>query len=306
MTVSTSTQLDITRIAGHIGAQIDGVDLAADLDAATVAAIRAAVLAHKVVFFRGQQLDAASQEAFARRFGTPTTAHPTVPSLEGSPAVLDLDYSRSSGRANHWHTDVTFVQHPPLGSILRAVTIPEYGGDTVWANTVRARDTLPAELRELADRLWAVHSNAYDYVADARQGDETEDARARREVFTSTEYVTEHPVVRVHPETGEKALVLGGFVRRFVGWTGSDSRDLLRVLQGHVTELENTVRWRWAPGDVVFWDNRATQHYAVADYGDQPRRVQRITLAGETPVSVSGEESRVVTGDDTAYNTSLA
>jgi alpha-ketoglutarate-dependent taurine dioxygenase len=306
MTVSTSTQLDITRIAGHIGAQIDGVDLAADLDAGTVAAIRAAVLAHKVVFFRGQQLDAASQEAFARRFGTPTTAHPTVPSLEGSPAVLDLDYSRSSGRANHWHTDVTFVQHPPLGSILRAVTIPEYGGDTVWANTVRARDTLPAELRELADRLWAVHSNAYDYVADARQGDETEDARARREVFTSTEYVTEHPVVRVHPETGEKALVLGGFVRRFVGWTGSDSRDLLRVLQGHVTELENTVRWRWAPGDVVFWDNRATQHYAVADYGDQPRRVQRITLAGETPVSVSGEESRVVTGDDTAYNTSLA
>jgi taurine dioxygenase len=306
MTVSTSTRLDITRIAGHIGAQIDGVDLAADLDAGTVAAIRAAVLAHKVVFFRGQQLDAASQEAFARRFGTPTTAHPTVPSLEGSPAVLDLDYSRSSGRANHWHTDVTFVQHPPLGSILRAVTIPEYGGDTVWANTVRARDTLPAELRELADRLWAVHSNAYDYVADARQGDETEDARARREVFTSTEYVTEHPVVRVHPETGEKALVLGGFVRRFVGWTGSDSRDLLRVLQGHVTELENTVRWRWAPGDVVFWDNRATQHYAVADYGDQPRRVQRITLVGETPVSVSGEESRVVTGDDTAYNTSLA
>ncbi|WP_433890515.1 TauD/TfdA dioxygenase family protein [Streptomyces sp. CA-111067] len=306
MTVSTSTQLDITRIAGHIGAQIDGVDLAADLDGGTVAAIRAAVLAHKVVFFRGQQLDAASQEAFARRFGTPTAAHPTVPSLEGSPAVLDLDYSRSSGRANHWHTDVTFVQHPPLGSILRAVTIPEYGGDTVWANTVRARDTLPAELRELADRLWAVHSNAYDYVADARQGDETADARARREVFTSTEYVTEHPVVRVHPETGEKALVLGGFVRRFVGWTGSDSRDLLRVLQGHVTELENTVRWRWAPGDVVFWDNRATQHYAVADYGDQPRRVQRITLVGETPVSVSGAESRVVTGDDTAYNTSLA
>lgn len=306
MTLSTSTQLDITKVAGNIGARIDGVDLASDLDAGTVAAIRAAVLAHKVVFFRGQSLDAASQEVFARRFGTPTTAHPTVPSLEGSPAVLDLDYSRGSGRANQWHTDVTFVEHPPLGSILRAVTIPPFGGDTVWANTVRARDTLPAELRELADRLWAVHSNAYDYVSDARSDDHTDEARKRREVFTSTEYVTEHPVVRVHPETGEKALVLGGFVRRFVGWTGSDSRDVLRVLQNHVTELENTVRWRWAPGDVVFWDNRATQHYAVADYGDQPRRVQRITLAGDVPVSVAGEKSRSVAGDDTAYTTELA
>lgn len=306
MTLSTSTQLDITKVAGNIGARIDGVDLASDLDAGTVASIRAAVLAHKVVFFRGQSLDAASQEVFARRFGTPTTAHPTVPSLEGSPAVLDLDYSRGSGRANQWHTDVTFVEHPPLGSILRAVTIPPFGGDTVWANTVRARDTLPAELRELADRLWAVHSNAYDYVSDARSDDHTDEARKRREVFTSTEYVTEHPVVRVHPETGEKALVLGGFVRRFVGWTGSDSRDVLRVLQNHVTELENTVRWRWAPGDVVFWDNRATQHYAVADYGDQPRRVQRITLAGDVPVSVAGEKSRSVAGDDTAYTTELA
>jgi taurine dioxygenase len=304
--VTTATQLEITKVAGHIGARIDGVDLAADLDAETVAAIRAAVLAHKVVFFRDQHLDAAGQEVFARRFGSPTTAHPTVPALDGSPAVLDLDYSRSSARANHWHTDVTFVQHPPLGSILRAVTIPEFGGDTVWANTVRARDTLPAELRELVDRLWAVHSNAYDYVSDARQGDDTEEARKRREVFTSTEYVTEHPAVRVHPETGEKALVLGGFVRRFVGWTGEDSHDLLRIVQNHVTELENTVRWQWAPGDVVFWDNRATQHYAVADYGDQPRRVQRITLVGDAPVSLAGEHSRAVTGDDTAYNTELA
>jgi taurine dioxygenase len=304
--VSVTTQLEITKVAGNIGAEIGGVDLAADLDPEVVAAIRAAVLAHKVVFFRGQRLDAASQEAFARRFGSPTTAHPTVPSLDGSPAVLDLDYSRSSGRANHWHTDVTFVEHPPLGSILRAVTIPPHGGDTVWANTVRARDILPAELRELADRLWAVHSNAYDYVSDARRGDDTEDARKRREVFTSTEYVTEHPAVRVHPETGEKALVLGGFVRRFVGWTGEDSRDLLRIVQKYVTELENTVRWQWAPGDVVFWDNRATQHYAVADYGDQPRRVQRITLVGDTPVSLAGEHSRSITGDDSFYNTELA
>ncbi|MDF3289568.1 TauD/TfdA dioxygenase family protein [Streptomyces silvisoli] len=300
------TTLDVRKIAGHIGAEISGVDLADELSAPVVAAIRAALLEHRVVFFRGQRLDAEHQEAFARRFGSPTTAHPTVPSLDGSPAVLDLDYGRTTSRANNWHTDVTFVRRPPLGSILRAVTIPPYGGDTVWANTVRAYATLPVELRELADRLWAVHSNAYDYVSDAREGDDSEVARRHREVFTSTEYVTEHPVVRVHPETGERALVLGGFVRRFVGWTGDDSRDLLRLLQRHVTALENTVRWRWHAGDVVFWDNRATQHYAVADYGDQARRVQRITLVGDVPVSVSGERSRSVAGDDTSYNTALA
>ncbi|WP_269858233.1 TauD/TfdA dioxygenase family protein [Streptomyces sp. RPT161] len=300
------TTIDVRKIAGHIGAEIGGVDLADELSAPVVAAIRAALLEHGVVFFRGQRLDAEHQEAFARRFGSPTTAHPTVPSLDGSPAVLDLDYGRTTSRANNWHTDVTFVRRPPLGSILRAVTIPPYGGDTVWANTVRAYATLPVELRELADRLWAVHSNAYDYVSDAREGDDGEVARRHREVFTSTEYVSEHPVVRVHPETGERALVLGGFVRRFVGWTGDDSRDLLRLLQRHVTALENTVRWRWHAGDVVFWDNRATQHYAVADYGDQARRVQRITLVGDVPVSVSGERSRSVAGDDTSYNTALA
>lgn len=297
--------VSVRRIGGHIGARIEGVDLAADLDDAVIAEIRAALLAHKVVFFRDQRLDAASQETFARRFGTPTTAHPTIPSLEDTPAVLDLDYSRTAGRANHWHTDVTFVQHPPLGSVLRAVTIPPYGGDTVWANTVHAYETLPDELRALADGLWAVHSNAYDY-ATYRPGDDSDAARAQREVFTSTEYVTEHPVVRVHPETGERSLTLGGFVRRFVGWNAEDSRDLLGILQRHVTRLENTVRWNWREGDVVFWDNRATQHYAVADYGDLPRRVQRITLVGDAPTSVSGRQSRAVTGDDTRYNTALA
>lgn len=304
-TETSDSPLDIVKVAGHIGAEIRGVDLAADLDSNTIAAIRAALLDHKVVFFRGQDLDAAGQERFARRFGTPTTAHPTIPALDGSPAVLDLDYGRTTGRANHWHTDVTFVQRPPLGSILRAVTIPPHGGDTVWANTARAYTELPAELRELADRLWALHTNQYDYAA-YRPSDEGEDAARHRAVFTSVAYESEHPVVRVHPETGERTLVLGGFARRFTGWSAEDSRELLRLFQAHVTELENTVRWRWAPGDVAFWDNRATQHYAIADYGTLPRRVQRITLAGDAPVAVDGRTSRAVTGDDTSYNTALA
>ena len=302
---ASAVSLDVVKVSGNIGAEIHGVDLSADLPAPAVEAIRAALLEHKVIFFRGQELDAAGQERFARRFGSPTTAHPTIPSLDGAPAVLDLDYGRTAGRANHWHTDVTFVQRPPLGSILRAVTLPPYGGDTVWANTVTAYERLPKELRTLADELWAVHSNAYDYAA-YKPSDDSEDARRHREVFTSTEYVTEHPVVRVHPETGERSLVLGGFVRRFVGWNADDSRELFKLFQSYVTSLENTVRWRWAPGDVAFWDNRATQHYAVADYGILARRVQRITLAGDTPVAVDGSASRSVTGDDTAYNTALA
>ena len=279
---ASAVSLDVVKVSGNIGAEIHGVDLSADLPAPAVEAIRAALLEHKVIFFRGQELDAAGQERFARRFGSPTTAHPTIPSLDGSPAVLDLDYGRTAGRANHWHTDVTFVQRPPLGSILRAVTLPPYGGDTVWANTVTAYERLPKELRTLADELWAVHSNAYDYAA-YKPSDDSEDARRHREVFTSTEYVTEHPVVRVHPETGERSLVLGGFVRRFVGWNADDSRELFKLFQSYVTSLENTVRWRWAPGDVAFWDNRATQHYAVADYGTLARRVQRITLGGRHP-----------------------
>lgn len=305
MSAPTQTVLDIVKVAGNIGAEIHGVDLASDLPDDTVAAIRAALLEHKVVFFRGQDLDEASHERFARGFGTPTTAHPTVPALEGAPAVLDLDYGKTTSRANHWHTDVTFVQRPPLGSILRAVTIPPYGGDTVWANTATAYTNLPEELRALADQLWVVHSNQYDY-ATYQPADDTEVAKRHRAVFTSVAYETEHPVVRVHPESGERVLILGGFARRFVGWSAEDSRELLRLFQSYVTELENTVRWRWAPGDVAFWDNRATQHYAVADYGALPRRVQRITLAGDVPVSVNGTHSRAVTGDDTTYNTALA
>jgi alpha-ketoglutarate-dependent taurine dioxygenase len=146
---------------------ISGVELHTPLPAAVVAEIRAALVRHKVIFFRNQQLQAKSQVAFARQFGEVTTAHPTVPSLAGEPEVLDLDYGRSEGRANNWHTDVTFVDRPPLGSVLRALTIPPVGGDTLWANSVTAYEDLPGALRNLADAAWAVHSNAYDYAEAA-------------------------------------------------------------------------------------------------------------------------------------------
>ena len=282
--------LDVVPVAGRIGAEVRGVRLSADLDEQTVAAIRAAWLEHKVLFFRNQHhLDEASQEALTGVFGGAPVGHPTVPSIEGTRYILELD-SRHGGRANSWHTDVTFVDAYPKASILRALVVPTSGGDTVWANTAAAYSDLSPELRALADSLWALHTNEYDY--QARRPEASLDAVKRyQEVFTSTVYETKHPLVRVHPETGERTLLLGHFVKRILGLSSHDSAHLFQVFQEHITRLENTVRWRWQVGDVAVWDNRATQHYAVNDYGDQHRLVRRVTVAGDVPVSIDGRRS---------------
>ncbi|WP_050478954.1 TauD/TfdA dioxygenase family protein [Herbaspirillum rhizosphaerae] len=280
--------LDLHPVAGRIGAEIRDVRLSGDLGATTFGAIRQALLKYKVLFFRGQQhFDDAGQEAFAALFGDPV-AHPTVPVREGTGYLLELD-SAHGGRANSWHTDVTFDVAYPQASILRAVEIPAYGGDTVWANTAQAYLDLPPALRQLADNLWALHTNDYDY-ASRFNASET-GLKRYREVFTSTIYEAEHPVVRVHPETGERTLVLGHFVKKLLGYPTADSEHLLKLLDSYVTRLENTVRWRWSPSDVAIWDNRATQHYAINDYGDQHRVVRRVTIAGDVPVSVDGRRS---------------
>lgn len=293
------TTFDLSPVSGRIGAEILGVDLNTNLSNTLIQEIRQALVQYKVLFFRRQSLDAAGQIAFARRFGEITTAHPTLPPFTEHGEVLDLDYGRTATRSNEWHTDVTFVDRPPLGSILRAIEIPPVGGDTVWANTVAAYEDLPAHLRTLADQLWAVHSNVYDYTEAAVT--QSEAMQAYREVFTSTVYETLHPVVRVHPESGERGLFIGGFVQQIQGLSASESRDLIRLLQSHVTCLEKTVRWRWQVGDVAFWDNRATQHYAIYDYDGQPRRVQRVTIVGDLPVSIDGKHSQAIKGDSSAY-----
>jgi taurine dioxygenase len=288
--IQTETGFEVRPVAGRIGAEIKGVRLSADLDAVTVQAIREALLRYKVIFFRDQHhLDDAGQEALARLLGTPI-AHPTVPVKQGTGYILELDSSTHGGRADSWHTDVTFVDAYPQASILRAVVVPAAGGDTVWANTATAYETLPEELRSLADKLWALHTNDYDYAAQRPQVS-SEAVRRHREVFASTVYETEHPVVIVHPETGERTLLLGHFVKKILGLSSSDSAHLFSILQEHVTRLENTVRWRWAAGDVAIWDNRATQHYAINDYGDQHRVVRRVTIDGDVPVSVDGRRS---------------
>jgi alpha-ketoglutarate-dependent taurine dioxygenase len=277
--------LDIRPTTPAIGAEIYGVRLSGDLPAETVTAIRDALLRHRVVFFRGQgHLDEAEHQAFASLLG-PIVPHPTVPSVAGTAAVLDIDGENS--RASRWHTDVTFFQAFPLFSVLRGVVTPPVGGDTVWANTVAAYDTLPPVLRGLADQLWALHSNVYDYAA-TRPNATARQVQRYESVFKSTVYETEHPVVQVHPLTGERAIILGYFARKLVGVRSADSGHLFAMLQDHVTQLENTVRWRWSTGDVVIWDNRATQHKAIDDYGDEPRIVRRVTIDGPVSVGIDG------------------
>lgn len=283
--------LDIAPVAGRIGAEIRGVQLSGDLDDATIAAIRAALVRHKVIFFRDQQLDNAGHEAFAARLGAPV-AHPTVPVAEGSRYLLDLE-SREGFAASTWHTDVTFAPAYPEASILRAIEVPEAGGDTLWANTATAYDDLPAPLKALVDDLRAIHSNSYDY-ANVFANTSQERAEEYRKVFASTVYETEHPVVRVHPETGERNLLVGQFVQRFVGLNIADSQRIYAILQEHITKPENTVRWTWRVGDVAIWDNRATQHRAIADFGLQHRHLRRATIAGDVPVGIDGRPSRAI------------
>jgi alpha-ketoglutarate-dependent sulfate ester dioxygenase len=219
----------------------------------------------------------------------PLVPHPTVPSLAGTEAVLDID--AENGRARYWHTDVTFIEAFPLFSVLRGVVIPPVGGDTVWANTVAAYETLPPAVRGLADQLWALHANAFDYTAmnpsaTARQ------VQRYETVFKSTIYEAEHPVVQVHPLSGERAIILGYFVRSLLGVSSADSGHLFAMLQDHVTRLENTVRWRWSAGDVVIWDNRATQHKAIDDYGEERRIVRRVTIDGPVSVGIDGRHGK--------------
>ncbi len=299
-----SRHVEVTQVGGLIGAVVGGIRVGGDVDPAALAELRAALLRHRVVFLRDQQhATDADQLAFARLLGEVTKPHPTV--TGDGQAILPIDSEQ--GKANSWHTDVTFVDRVPAISILRAITLPPYGGTTVWANTVEAYRRLHPALQALAASLRAVHSNLYDYAAQRPQiGGVDVKEKTYREEFRHLEFETEHPVVRIHPETGEPSLLLGHFVRHFTGLSSVDSADLFQLLQRQVTRLENTVRWSWRHGDIAIWDNRATQHYAVADYDDLPRLLHRVTVAGPVPVGISGDTSVVRKGDASFYSSLAA
>jgi alpha-ketoglutarate-dependent taurine dioxygenase len=290
---SSHPELDVRRLSGAIGAEIRGVDLTADLAEATVADIRTLLLRHKVVFFPGQRLTPSTHLAFAARFGEVTPAHPVIPGIDGHPEVFEIDYTksrelyatygdvaarRSSGVS--WHTDVTFVERPPLGSILNAVVIPPAGGDTMWSNQVGAYESLSPALQRFLDGLTAVHDGRAQFGELLRRRGE---GSWEGEVYDQLRPVV-HPVVRTHPETGERALfVNAGFTSHIVELSRDESDHLLAYLHAHSTKPEHTVRYHWSAGDVAFWDNRATQHAVVGDFDGQHRVIQRVTLRGERP-----------------------
>jgi taurine dioxygenase len=289
--------IDVHKVAGNIGAEITGVRVGPELPGEVVQTIREALLEHKVVFFRGQHdLDDAGQTGFAGLFGQLTKGHAAKPGLNPEDRMLEMD-SHRGGKAPAWHTDSTYTDRPPAITMLRTVMLPPYGGDTTWANTAAAYAGLSAKTRELADSLRALHSNGHAAV-DKRPGAAVraeEAGRMRQREF----FETEHPVVRVHPETGERAFLLGMFAKTVVGRDDSDA--LLAKFERVTTRLENTVRWRWAPGDVAMWDNRATQHYAIYDYGDHQRKIRRCMIAGDIPVGVDGRTSVAVVGDASGF-----
>jgi alpha-ketoglutarate-dependent sulfate ester dioxygenase len=289
-------QVTITKLGSRIGARIDGVQLRGDLDPATVDEIRQALFTHKVIFFRDQHhLDDQQQLAFAGLLGTPI-GHPAAAVLAAKNAPVITPINSEYGKANRWHTDVTFAANYPAASILRAVTLPSYGGSTLWASTAAAYEQLPEPLKCLVENLWALHTNRYDYVTEEAALSMTDAQRAFRQAFEKSDYRTEHPVVRVHPETGERTLLAGDFVRNFVGLDSHESDVLFELLQRRITLPENTIRWNWEQGDVAIWDNRATQHRAIDDYDGQHRLMHRVTLMGDVPVNVHGERSRVISG----------
>jgi taurine dioxygenase len=249
------------------------------MDDATVAGIRAALLEHKVVWFRDQSLHGASLTAVAAQFGTPTEAHPVEPSLEGHPEVLPLD-SEEGARADVWHSDLTFQECPPLGALLHALEIPPVGGDTIWADMTSAYESLSAPLRSFVDGLTATHSptKAGGYFAGR---DATGGEAASRAALTATR----HPVVRTHPETGGRSLFVNPlFTDKIDGLRRRESDALLGLLHETAVAPERLVRWKWEAGDVAFWDNRCTMHYALLDFGTNRRRMLRVALEGERPV----------------------
>ncbi|MDC2960479.1 TauD/TfdA family dioxygenase [Streptomyces gilvifuscus] len=293
--------LSIRKLTGRIGAVVEDVDLTTSPDFSTITTLRDALNEHKAIVFDDVRLDNADQERVAGWFGELTTAHPNVPAADGTTNVLAVDSETS--KANEWHTDVTFVVNPPQLTTLRSVVVPPYGGETLIANAAAAYRDLPEALRSLADSLRVVHTNQYDY---ARPPAATAERQEYDRVFVSTPYEAEHPVVRVHPLTGERGLFIGGFAKRIVGLSSGESADLLRVLQSYVTRPENILRWRWSPNQLLIFDNRITQHYGVDNYDDHPRRLNRVTVAGEVPTGVDGRRSEQLVGDSSHYSALLA
>jgi taurine dioxygenase len=279
--MSTAHPFTVHPVAGAIGAEIEGIDLTQPIDASTVAQIRAAWLEHGVVFFRNQPLTPAAFQAFAERFGE-VIEYPFVKGIEGHPLiipVLKLPHERTNF-GGIWHTDTAYLAQPPMATMLIAREIPPYGGDTLFASGYAAFEALSTTLQRVLEGLRGVNTSAKADVTKTRE-DRIKDAPTEQSRAT---FVTEHPVVRTHPETGRKALYVNfGHTTRFAGMTEEESKPLLDFLFAHQVRPEFTCRFRWSEGAIAFWDNRCVLHNPVNDYHGYKRLLHRVTLRGDTP-----------------------
>ena len=283
MAVLTRNRLSVKPIAASLGAEIEGVDLSQDLDDDVIAEIRQALLDHFVIFFHDQDITPEQHLAFARRFGT-LSQHDQVKGMEAYPDIIEVrkepEDERNFGGA--WHGDVTYLEEPPLGSILYALEVPPVGGDTLWANQYLAFETLSDGMRAMLDGLTMIHTPAKIYGLSSQ--DWSKDSSVKTSPNATAEYETEHPLIRTHPETGRKALFVSGlFTPRFKDMTEEESKPLIDFLMKQATREEFTCRFRWKAGDIAFWDNRATLHYALNDYSGYRRVMHRVTINGDRP-----------------------
>ena len=297
---SKSGGVSVKQMTAHIGAEIGGVDLRQPLPSEVVQTIREALVQWKVIFFRSQHLTHEQHIVFARQFGQTTPAHVVFGSEPKYPEIYPVTKNRVAFGARpaamriwtDWHTDVTAAHNPPFASILRAVVVPPYGGDTQWTNMVAALNGLSPVMQKFLKSLRAIHRFQH-----ADSGDHAANYNA---LVDAQALVTEHPFVTVHPETQEHSLFTNQeFVKEIVGLTAAESNNLLHFLWEHCVRPEYTVRFRWEEGSIAFWDNRATQHLAIRDVYDTEfdREFYRVTLNGEIPVGVDGRPSEALSGN---------
>ncbi len=279
-------EISVNRIAGALGAEVSGVDLSQPLSDATIGQIRSALLDNLVLFFDHQHLTPEQHLAFGRRFGQ-LQIHDYVEAMPGYPEILKVRKEPEERRnfGGGWHTDVSYLERPSLGSVLYALEVPEYGGDTMFANQYLAYETLSDGMKAMLDGLTAVHSARRPYGLNSARAQEYGPSSMRFNFSEAAEAETLHPVVRTHVETGKKALYVNRtFTNRFKDMTEAESAPLLDFLCQHAVRPEFTCRFRWRPGSVAFWDNRVVQHNAINDYHGQRRLMHRVTIEGERPV----------------------
>lgn len=277
---SASTAFSLKPLTPTIGAEVHGIDLAKPVDAGTLAALRQTLLDWKVIFFRDQNITTEQHIAFARNFGD-LEVHPFAPHKPDYPEILAITHDKDNkGKENTWHSDVTWREAPSLGSILRAIEVPDVGGDTLFSDMYAAYDNLPDDVKAEIDGKVAIHDFAHFRAAMRKRGKSEAEIEAMNKKYP----MVEHPVVRTHPETGRKGVyVNAAFTQYIVGMERAASDALLKYLYAQAAIPEYQCRFSWEANSLAFWDNRACQHYAVSDYWPAVRRMERVTIIGDRP-----------------------